>query len=225
MKIWQKFKFGIFDVDGTLFDNMSVSASAFLEILEDYDLPADDARDIYLETNGMNLNDQIKLVFDKYKIEYDAVLLQNLNKNFFKLRDNSPKWNAAPLFPYASDFIKKLNAENVNLFISSGSNADEISIRLKKAKIDKYFDLVLGGEKIPKGPLHIAEFARKTGLTTQEFAASAFLTSDGPNDMNFAKKAGIFGIGITNTVSKEKLIEGGASAVIDDLNELIDLNF
>ncbi len=222
MQLYQKFKYGIFDVDGTLLNNMDQSADAFFEIVKKYSLP-ESARQIYLETNGMNLNDQFKLVFDKYKIPYNDELIAKLNKDFFALRDNRKEWQNAPLFPGIKTLLKTLKENNVKLFISSGSNTGEIIFRLKKAEILEYFEIVLGGDKIPKGLGHIDKIAKICGLSLQNFASSAFLISDGPNDMTLAKKACIYAIGITNTISAAKLKSAGADAIISNIDDLNDL--
>lgn len=225
MKLWQKFKFGIFDVDGTLFDNVEIMIDAFWKIIKKYDLPETEIRKIYTETNGMNLNDQFKLVFNKYGIKYDNALIKKLNKKIFALRDNCIEWQNAPLFPDTESLLKALRENNVQLFISSGSNTDEVIFRLKKAKIKKYFELIMGAEKIPKGSKHIELFANFCGLSPQKFASQAFLVSDGPNDMALAQKAGIFAFGITNTVSVKKLKSSGAKLAINNFKELTNLKF
>lgn len=225
VKLWKKFKFGIFDVDGTIFDNVPLMTDASGEITGKFSLPENEVRKIYMETNGMNLNDQFKLIFDKYGIEYDDSLVKNLNKKFFALRDNSEKWQNAPMFPGIESLLKNLKADGAKLFISSGSNTDEVVARLKKAGIFEYFDLVLGAEKIPKGIGHFEEFAGFSGVDAKEFANSAFLLSDGPNDMALAKKSGVFAIGITNTVSAKKLRSGGADLVISKIGKLTNLKF
>ncbi|MDP3057625.1 MAG: HAD family phosphatase [bacterium] len=223
MLIWQKFKFGIFDVDGALFDNMPLCADAFFEIIKNFNFSEslEEMRKIYLETNGMNLNDQFKLFFDKNGVKYDDALITKLNKNFFSLRDNSLEWQNAPLFAGTESLIKTLRANGIKNFVSSGSNTDEVIFRLKKAGILEYFELVLGAEKTPKGLEHYAEFAQYCHENIKNFAAKAFLVSDGPNDMALAQKAGIFAIGITNTVSADKLKSAGANLVIKDFNELL----
>lgn len=227
MLIWKKFKFGIFDVDGTLFDNMPLCADAFFEIIKNFNFleSPEEMRKIYLETNGMNLNDQFKLFFNKNGKKYDTALIAKLNKNFFSLRDNSLEWQNAPLFAGTELLVKTLRANGVKNFVSSGSNTDEVIFRLKKAGILEYFELVLGAEKIFKGLKHYAEFAKNTGISLQKFASQAFLASDGPNDMALAKKAGIYAIGITNTVSAEMLESAGANAVISSFSELKKMEF
>lgn len=228
MLIWHKFKYGIFDVDGTLFDNIGLCADAFFEITKDFNFreTPEEARKIYLETNGMNLNDQFKLFFNNNKIKYDNALLSELNKKYFELRDNWDKWQNAPLFPETKSLLEILYKNGIRLFVSSGSNDDETSKRLQKAGILKYFDLVLGGEKIPKGQKHIDNIANFCALTPQKFASQAFFASDGPNDMNLAKKAGIFAIGITYTVSADELKSAGANITVKNAEKMTgNLNF
>lgn len=225
MFIWQKFKYGIFDVDGTLFDNAEIMACAFLEIIAAYNLPKKEIRKIYLETNGMNLNDQFKLVFEMYKIEYDATLIEALNKKYFFLRDNWQKWQSAPLFSGTDRALKFLKNNGTKLFISTGSNTIDASFRLEKAGVSKYFSLVMGAEIIPKGPLHIVKFAQFLGISQKKFTKNAFFLSDGPNDIKLAKNAGIFAIGITNTANSKMLESAGANLVISNFTDLEKADF
>lgn len=225
MRIWQKFKFGIADVDGTIFDNIEICADAFLEVAKEFPFPRKEARKIYIETNGMNLNDQFKLIFDKYGIRYNSTLISDLNKKYFTLRDNWEKWQNAPLFPGVRSLLETLRENGMKLFISSGSNGEETTIRFEKAGILEYFDLILGGEKIPKGQRHFDIFANFCKLTPQKFASQTFLLSDGPNDMKLAKNAGIFALGITNTVSAAELKSNGANIVISSAEKIKNLEF
>lgn len=225
MFIWQKFKFGIFDVDGTLFDNIGLCADAFFEITKEYNFreAPEKARKIYLETNGMNLNDQFRLFFDKNEIKHSDALISELNKKYFDLRDNWKEWQNAPLFPGTKSALETLHKNGIKLFISSGSNDDETSKRLQKAGILKYFELVLGGKNTPKGLEHIRLFANFCALTPQNFASEAFFLSDGPNDMALAKAANIFSIGIANTVSIDKLKTAGADLIIENFKKSVKI--
>jgi phosphoglycolate phosphatase-like HAD superfamily hydrolase len=204
---------------------MPLSTDFVWEVIKKYDLPEKESKKFSIETNGMNFNDQIKMIFEKNMIPYDDVMIAKLNKEFFSLRDNSPKWQNAPLFPGVKKLLKTLHKNGVKNFISSGSNTDEITFRLKKMGILEYFDLVLGAEKIPKSQKHIDIFANFCGLSLQKFASSAFYASDGPNDMTLAQKAGIYAIGITHTVSDAKLKSAGANLTISNFEKLTKLEF
>ena len=224
MQIWQKFKFGVFDVDSTIFDNLALSANVFFETVSEFKLP-EEAREIYLETNGMNLDDQYKLVFDKYKVRYDDSVIKDLHDKFFDLRDNSDKWKKSPLFSGFKELLEKLRGNGVKNFVSSGSNTEDVASRLKNAGILQCFSLVLGAEKIPKGAGHIEKFAEYCKISPDEFSRQTFLLSDGAHDMALAKKSDIFAIGVTNTLDTEKLRSAGADMVIDDAGELINQEF
>lgn len=220
MMLLKKFNYGIFDVDGTLFDNIDIITDAFWKIIKKLSLPKSETLKIYRETNGMNLNDQFKLIFDKYSVKYDNALINKLNKKYFDLRDNWKKWQNAPLFSGTKSLLKTLRANNIKLFISSGSNTNDVAFRLQKAGILEYFTLVMGAEKIPKGPEHYNEFAAYCQENIQDFTAKAFLISDGPNDMALAKNANMFAVGITNTIGAEKLKAAGANLIIKNFKEL-----
>ncbi|MEK6846180.1 MAG: hypothetical protein AABY26_05445, partial [Nanoarchaeota archaeon] len=56
-----------------------------------------------------------------------------------------------------------------------------------------------------------------------EFFSRAFYVGDGPADMRYAKEHGILAIGITNTVSGEKLKEAGAEHIIERLEQVLPL--
>lgn len=220
MQIWQKFKFGIFDIDGTIFDNMPLSADAFCAVLKNFNLPEKDARKIYLETNGMNLSDQLKLVLEKYKKYFDDAVIKTLSEKFFQIRDNSPGWKNSPLFPGIKPLFEKLREAKINIFASTGSNTQETKSRLKTSGILDYFSLVLGDDEIPKGQKHFEKFAKYLKIDKKVFNSRAFFYSDGPSDMAIAKKFGIFAVGVTNTVDASKLKSAEADLTVSSAADL-----
>lgn len=221
-----EYKYGIFDVDGTLIDNMSASADAFADTLvsNGFDIPREEAGKLHLETAGTQLNDQMRMILDVQKVSFDESVINKLNEDFFVCRENLKSWQEAKVFPKAKDVFSLLYDKEIKIFLTSGSQAEGIMKSMKQFGLNKYIHFMMGGYVVPKGPKHIEEFAKLAGLSVEEFSKRAFYCGDGARDMEIAKMSGIYAIGVAQTVSKEKLFEAGADAVVDEIVEVIGLD-
>ncbi len=226
MKLWQRFKYAVFDVDGTIVDNMPAATDAFVHILQSktQSIPSDEARRFYLDTAGTPIGVQFEMVLKNHRIEVDSSTIADMEKEYFAYRERLSSWQNAKLFPCMKDVLMHLHNNGMRIFLTSGSRTEEIKDSIRKKDIDKYIDCVLGGDKIPKGQAHIREFAKFTGSPLTDFCKNAFYVGDGTRDMEIAKEAGLFASGITNTVTEEKLKAAGAKIVIKRSDELLNLD-
>lgn len=227
MKLWQRFEYAIFDVDGTIIDNMPAATDAFVHVLQSKtrSIPSDEARRFYLDTAGTPIGVQFEIILKNHRIEFDNSTITDMEKKYFAYRESLSSWQNAKLFPCMEDVLRHLHNNGLRIFLTSGSRTEEIKDSMKKRDVDKYIDYVLGGDKIHKGQAHIREFAKFVGFPLADFCKNAFYVGDGTRDMEIAKEAGLFAIGITNTVTEEKLKAAGANAVIKRSDELLNLDF
>lgn len=221
-----KYNYGIFDVDGTLIDNMPASAEAFADtlILNGFDIPKEEAKKFHLETAGTQLNDMIRMFFDVHKAPFDESVINKLNEDFFVRRENLKSWQEAKVFPKAKDLFALLYDKGIKIFLTSGSQDEGIAKSMKQFGLDKYIHFMMGGYIIPKGPKHIEKFAELAGLSVEEFSSRSFYCGDGARDMEIAKMFGIYAVGVAQTVGKEKLLEAGADVAVDRIGEVIELD-
>lgn len=222
----QKYKFGIFDVDGTLIDNMPASAKAFENtlILNGFNIPKGEAGKFHLETAGTQLNDQMRGVLQIYKIPFNEDAINKLNEDFFVCRENLKSWQDAKPFPETKNILASLHSDGIEIFLTSGSKIEGIQKSMEQFRLDEYIHFMMGGYKIPKGPEHIKRFATLAGLSVKEFSSQAFYCGDGARDMEIAKMFEIYAVGVAQTLSKEKLVEAGADVVVDKIGDVLGLD-
>lgn len=124
-----------------------------------------------------------------------------------------------PLYENAEEVLENLGRKGATLFISTGSPRSLIVSALEKCGL---FSLIyeIGGVEESK-PEHLRLFAQSVGLSQEEFAQDACFVSDHPIDLSVAHSKGVYGIGLSSTVSGDYLFRGGANEVISDLRELL----
>lgn len=225
------FSYGIFDADGTIFDSMPIYEQVFGKVVEEnFGINPEESVAFYRRTAGLPLNLQFAGFLSQYQGKDDSrfygffrpedLEIQKLVDRFFELilsRESS----ASTLFFEAQRVLANLHNRGLQLFLTSGTRTDILQRRIETARID-FFAVIMGSEVIPKGLEHIDVFARAAGTAKDDFCAKAFLVGDGPGDMKLAKNAGIYAIGLTNTVLAEDLVKAGANEIISNLRELIE---
>ncbi|MBZ9572906.1 HAD-IA family hydrolase [Patescibacteria group bacterium] len=146
----------------------------------------------------------------------DNSSFENLAYRFFeRIEGKNPR-----LFKGAREFLEKLKNSNVKILISTGSKLAIAERELDYAGVD-FFEIILGRE-IPKKE-HLLSFTKELNISLERFASDTFFIGDQLFDMKLAKKYGIHGIGITNTVNRRRLIEAGAEKVVESFKQLIEL--
>jgi phosphoglycolate phosphatase-like HAD superfamily hydrolase len=213
-------KFGVFDFDGTIADTMPVYFHLSSQIIEkEYGLDATEFEKFSMLYTGIPIDD----LFERFLVSKNKPTdkIGEHIKNFFATANAMD----FPLFEGAKETIENIYNKGIKLFISTGSQTDKTKERLEKSGILKYFSLVYGSSEIDKGPKHIEDFADFSGLSLEEFSASAFFIGDGPGDMKIAKACKMNAIGVPHTFEREYLIAAGADFVLERITDLSEFDF
>ena len=214
-----KFKFGIFDLDGSIIDTMPTYTKVFSESLNSkFGINIEKAKEYYQGSTGTPIDVQFKYMLEKY--DQPTIKIPQIVDEFFNVVNNID----FALFDGAKNTISEFFEKGFKLFLTTGNQTIDSKNCLRKAELVEYFSFVLGSDEILKGPEHIKKFAQLADLSVEEFSKQAFYCGDGPSDMSIAKMFDIYAIGIRTTVSKEKLFEAGADVVLDGIGEVIDLD-
>jgi len=225
------FCYGIFDADGTIFDSMPIYEQTFGKVLEEnFGINPEESVTFFKKTAGLPLNLQFAEFLTQYLgkkgngfLNFSTIqspVIKKLVDRFFELillKESS----VSTLFSEAQRVLVNLRHRGLTLFLTSGTRTDILQRRIETARI-YFFSVVMGSEAIPKGLWHLDVFVRAMGETKNNFCAKAFLVGDGPADMELARMAGIYAIGLTGTVPAEDLIKAGANEIISNLRELIE---
>jgi len=213
-----KFKYGIFDLDGTIVNSIPTFTETFCEILkEKYAIPDAGVVDYYLSTTGIPLGEQFGYILMANGKPTNKIL--EMTKEFLDIVNRKN----FVFFDGAKKALSDLHKKGIMLFLSTGSEDEITQTRLGRAGILEYFASVLGSSKKEKGPWHIEKFAKAAKVPIDEFSKHAFYVGDGPYDMRIAKMFEIYAIGIPTTVSKNMLLESGANEVIGTISEITGL--
>jgi len=213
----QRFKYGIFDQDGTLVDSMPVYIQTFAEILAEFGIDKDESEDFYRSTCGSPLPTQFKNMLENHNFQPSGSEIQVLYERFFKIVEETPP----VAFLGVEEVLHELRSRGLTLFLTTGTeNPKKI---LHDLGLDHYFSKIMGTSKINKGPEHIHEFARAVKAEVTDFCSAAFLVSDGPVDMALARQMRIYPIGVAQTVSEELLVRSGAEEVVAKVADLLYL--
>lgn len=208
-------KYFITDVDGVILDRMQVCQSAFVEVLQPLGMPAEFLKGYYYNSLGTPIELQIEGALKENNKSIGEQELKKMIEEFWGLVTKCE----IKIIPGAKEALLKVKEKGMFLMASSGSNTDELNEIFFKNGMP--YDFVMGSDKILKGDKHIEIFADHFSVSKEEFCRQALLIGDGTTDMNIASRNGIFGVGITNTISKEKLFAAGAQAVISNISEVL----
>lgn len=209
-------KYFITDVDGVILDRMPIYRLAFAEVLRPFGIPAESLKSYYYNSLGTPAELQMRGVLEENSISIDDQALKKLVEEFQGIGER----HEIKIFSGVKETLQKIKEAGLFLMASSGSNTDELNKIFAKNGLP--YDFVLGSDKILKSDKHIEIFAEHFSVAKDEFCRQALFVGDGTTDMQIASRNGIVGIGVANTLPKEKLLTAGAKAVISNISEVFD---
>jgi len=221
LKIYERFSYGIFDCDGTLVDSIPTYNNLLKKILKQkYKIPIKN-KERFNEKfeDGVSFQEMLLNILQN-KAPYLIARAESMMVSFFEQADKQIDYK---LFPDTEKTLDALFKKGLTLFISTACVNHVVNKKTRDIK--HFFKHIMSSEKIPKSVAHIEKFIKLTGNTRDEFCKKAFFVGDTRKDIEIAKECGIYAIGITNTVSAEKLKKFGANIIIKNLSELLEMEF
>jgi len=208
-----KRNFIVFDCDGTVIDTFKlieeVVIRTFNELLPDYKMTKEEAHTFF----GPFVNDTFKKYFSSEEDLNHAV------KVYAKYCD---ELSAEFISPYDGiiEVLGELKKKGFVLAIASNKVSDVIIKQLKLLEMDKYFDVILGADKVdkvkpdPEGINKLLKFFKND---------ETVLVGDSLIDLQTASNASISFIGVTWCQTKYDMFKGnGAKFIAKKPQEIID---
>jgi beta-phosphoglucomutase len=204
----------IFDMDGTLVDNIPFHKEAWVN---------------FLEENGVTLTS------GEFQAQNHGTLVEMMARFFPNLTDLSllntkgQEKEAAYRKLYASHIqeingltalLEKLKEAGVTMLLATMGDTDNIDFTLGKLGISKYFGHITGGHEVRKGKPDPEIFQRslfKAGLAAED----CLVVEDSIGGVKAAVQAGIPVVGITTSHSAEELIDSGCVGAFRDFEEIL----
>lgn len=214
----------LFDFNGVIINDEPIQMRAYQEVLKDdgIDLTEED----YFSSLGMDDRTFVHAAFARGKKKADPARVEAI------VAAKSAKWKEMvtaelPLFEGIEGFIEKMFRE-FTLGIVSMAGRSEIEFVLEKSGLAKYFSTIVSAEDSSKCKPDPECF--RTGFRQIDAVRTAqghlpmthgecLVIEDSPPGVAGARSADLPALGVTNTVSADRLREAGAGAVATDLRD------
>jgi phosphoglycolate phosphatase len=211
-------KLVIFDCDGTLVDSQHLIVSAMSEAYQANGLPVPD-RKTMLSMVGLSLV-ELFTALGKGKEGYPvASLADGYRDAFHRLREGGAA--IEPLYPGAAEAVTALaRRDDVVLGIATGKSQRGVHLVLGHHGLIDHFLTVQTADDAPSkpDPGMVNAAMREAGVAPGD----TVVVGDTGYDMAMARAAGATAIGVTwGYHTRDALIAGGATAVIEDFSKLI----
>uniref|UniRef100_UPI004056D0DB HAD family hydrolase n=1 Tax=Alistipes sp. TaxID=1872444 RepID=UPI004056D0DB len=209
-----KLKGLIFDMDGTLVDNLAYHFLAFDEYAKRKGFTLSEP--LSLKYNGMHSDEIFKiLVGEAIVAEYGAERLCREKEAVYReiYRPN--------LKPVAGvvEFIRQAKQAGLKCAIGSAGCRENVEFIIEALGIEDCIDASISGSEVTHGKPHPEIFTKAheaLGLKAEE----CIVFEDGVKGICAGVAAGCKCIGITTTASAEELLQNGAALCINDFTEI-----
>ncbi|MFT3752000.1 MAG: HAD-IA family hydrolase [Paludibacter sp.] len=208
-----------FDMDGVLFDSMKSHATAWVQAMQQTGLPFTEYEAYMNEgrTGASTIDSVFVQIHGRKATEEEKQQIYRLKSSLFE------KCGKTERMPYALELLKKIKAQQLEIFVVTGSGQPSLLDSLEnnfpgifqREKMVTAFD-VKHGKPHPE-PYLIA--LKKSGLQPWE----VMVVENAPLGVESATAAGLFTVGVnTGPLNPKTLSDSGAGIVLGGMKELHD---
>lgn len=209
-----KLKGLIFDMDGTLVDNIGYHFAAFDAYIEREGLTL--LEPVSLKLNGMHSNDIFpRLLGEEVVAKYG---LDRLNREKEEVYREMYRPHIKPIAGLI-ELLKAAKAAGVKCAIGSSGCRENVEMIVEALGIADLIDGSISGSDVTHGKPHPEIFTKAHELLGLK-AEECVVVEDAVNGIVAGLRAGCRCIAVTTTASAEILSEAGAAICVDDFTEL-----
>ncbi|MGB1448763.1 MAG: HAD family hydrolase [Flavobacteriaceae bacterium] len=204
----------IFDMDGTLTDNMDFHHQAWMEFIVAKGLGID-AETFERDYHKGTLIEVMARFFPHLKSEEELRKVGNEKEALYR---NTYGHLLQPL-PGLHAFFDGLKEKKLPIGLATMGDQNNLEMTLKQLEITSYFHSTTGGDQIEKGKPHPEIFllaAKKLGVAPQDCLAF----EDTQSGIQAAQAAGMPVVGIATQFSKRALMDLGCVEAIKDYRNI-----
>jgi beta-phosphoglucomutase len=212
----------LFDFNGVIIDDERVQMSAYTEVLKGLDVELTETE--YFSCLGMDDKTFVRTAFERKGRTASAEEIDLVRAK------KSDRWRELidgriPLFPGVEDFVVSA-AREFSIGIVSMSKRSDIEFVLDQTGLRKYFSHITSSEDVTnhkpdpqcyKHGFEALASVHRANAAGELKQGETLVIEDAPQGVVAALGAGLRPIGVSNTVTAERLREAGAEAVLSQL--------
>ena len=201
----------IFDMDGTMIDNMPYHNKAFCELHKRYNVPMAD--DFLPRTSGKTNNDIMPMIFgaglSDEKIAELAHEKESLYRELYRPH--------MKLVKGLSELLEELSSQGIPMCVGSSAPDENIDFVMNGLNIRRYFKAVINSSQITQGKPHPEVFL-KAAAAMHLAPEQCVVVEDAVLGIEAARNAGMAVVAISTIMPPERLQH--ADMVIKDFTEV-----
>jgi beta-phosphoglucomutase len=203
----------IFDMDGTLVDNIPYHRDAWLEFLQKHGIHLN-AHQFHAQNHG-TIDEMMQRFFPQIQDPYQLYELGQEKERTYRemYRPHIRELNGLSLF------LQQMKAKGIICLLATMGDQPNIDYTLDSLGIRPYFSFTTGGHEVNRGkpdPEIFLVSMQKAGLEPEE----CLILEDSQGGILAAQRAGVKVVGISTSESKETLLSLGCDWVVADFEEL-----
>lgn len=210
---WKAF---IFDMDGTLLDNMAFHIEIWREFLHSLGVQLDEKQFLQRAVGKVNsdiLRDFVRPDLTDAEIRTLAMQKEALYRSRYR-----------PLMkevPGLTHLLARAKQKGVKVALATSAGVENAHFVLEGLQIQPYFDVLVTGDQVKQGKPHPEIFLKAAERLAVQ-PAECLVFEDSPLGLEAAHRAGMAGIALSTTYPPEQLISlPGVLAVVPDYTALL----
>lgn len=205
----------IFDMDGTLLDNMSLHVETWIALLRDNGMEIT-AADYYASGFGGTAEEAVRHFLGQHLTDAEASVLADQKEFLYRYLLRS---RLKPL-PGLRRFLQALQQAGVPMAVATSAGSRNIEFVLEGMKVRSFFGVVVGAHNVVQGKPHPDLFllaAESLGVPPEQ----CLVFEDSYPGFEAARRAGMRVVAVTTTHPREELLGvPGVVTVIADYKGL-----
>ncbi len=203
----------IFDMDGTIVDNMPVHIETWLIFIRQHGINL--SREGFLERMHGNLREIISRVFEIDPDDPQVMILGQAKEKFYR---DTYRGKVKEIRGFTQTLLK-LADHDVKCGLATMGDTPNIDLVIDELDVRAYFHTIIGGHQVERGKPH-PEIFEKALLRLNLEPADCLVVEDSLSGVKAAVSAGIPVVGITTTHSYDELLEAGCMTASQDYLKL-----
>jgi beta-phosphoglucomutase family hydrolase len=205
----------IFDMDGTIVDNMAFHTQSWITFFErrGRDIDADE---FFRTTAGRQGKEIIRSHMGEHLQDEEVATLNHEKESVYR-ELYAPHLKAVAGF---DKLLLEARAQGIALAVGTAAPPANVAFTLDGLDLRRHFDTVVGATDVPRGKPHpdvFLEAAKRCGAQPED----CIVFEDAPLGVEAARRAGMRCVVITTTLPREAFAEfDNVIAIVDDFSQL-----